>query len=284
MPTKKRRSIYEKYTPAVQSPANGDGRAALWFAFCNDRLLVREADTGAMIPTGKNLADFGLTPLRCQYLGEYDGTPCYAAELPQDDKSPEGLAFYNLRRLFDLLEEDVFLLAGKAKQIVEWDRDHQFCSRCGEATVPQAEDRSKRCPRCGLRQYPRLAPAIIVAVTKGNQILLAHAARFPRSWYSVLAGFVEPGETLEEAVRREVFEEVGIRVRRIRYFGSQPWPFPHSLMIGFTAEYAGGDLVLEEREIDDAKWFTVDNLPQISGKISIARRLIDHFIDSKTQG
>jgi NAD+ diphosphatase len=145
-------------------------------------------------------------------------------------------------------------------------------------------ERAKECPQCGLLYFPRLAPAIIVLVQRGDQLLLARSRHFMEGMYSVLAGFVEPGESLEEAVAREVREEVGIEVKDVHYFASQPWPFPHSLMIGFTATYAGGEISLNDDEIENASWFKVDNLPRIPGKISIARKLIDWFIEKQLKG
>lgn len=273
----------QKFKPGIRPPRS-QGEAALWFAFCRDRLLVAEGDASLTIPRLQGLSQVNVSPLRSQYLGVYEGSSCYSAELAQDAKAPPGMSFQGLRQLFEALPEELFVLAGRAKQIMEWDRDHQFCGRCAGTMVAQAEDRSKKCPACGLTSFPRLAPAIIVAVTRGDEILLAHAARFASGWYSVLAGFVEPGETLEQAVEREVFEEVGVRVKDIRYFGSQPWPFPHSLMVGFTAQYAGGQLVLDPQEIKDARWFKADQLPNIPSKISIARRLIDHFVERVKEG
>jgi len=270
----------QKFKPGI-NPPQAQGEGALWFAFCRDRLLVVEGNASLTIPQLQDLSQLNVVSLRSQYLGVYEGSPCYSAELAQDAKAPSGMSFQGLRQLFEALPEELFVLAGRAKQIMEWDRDHQFCGRCAETMVAQAEDRSKKCPACGLTSFPRLAPAIIVAVTRGDEILLAHAARFAAGWYSVLAGFVEPGETLEEAVMREVFEEVGVRVKNIRYFGSQPWPFPHSLMVGFTAQYAGGQIVLDLQEIKDARWFKVGQLPNIPSRISIARRLIDHFVEGR---
>jgi NAD+ diphosphatase len=191
-----------------------------------------------------------LLPLRQEYLGylsaaESNGSivHCYAAEVAGDTPPPADMAFEGLRGLYTRLENYEFWLAARAVQIVDWDRTHQFCSRCGTPTIDQEHERAKRCPNCGLLSYPRLAPAIIVRVERTGpdgqrQILLARNNRFPRGFYSVLAGFVEPGETLEECVQREIFEETSIQVENIRYFGSQPWPFPHSLMIAFVAEYA----------------------------------------------
>jgi NAD+ diphosphatase len=181
------------------------------------------------------------------------------------------------------MEDHLFSLAGRAIQIVNWNQTHQFCGRCGTRTDDKLDERAKICPKCGLISFPLLSPAIIVAVVQGSRILLAHANHFPDGFYSVLAGFVEPGETLEECVQREVQEEVGLQLKNIRYFGSQPWPFPHSLMIAFTAEYAGGQITTDGMEIRDAGWFTAHDLPLIPGKISIARRLIDWFVEDYPQ-
>jgi NAD+ diphosphatase len=167
-----------------------------------------------------------------------------------------------------------------AFQIVHWDRTHRFCGQCGQPMEPMTEERARKCARCDLVFFPRLSPVIIVRVSRGEQLLLARSPHTPPAMYSVLAGFVEPGETLEEAVMREVMEEVGVSLRNIRYFGSQPWPFPHSLMIGFTAEHAAGEIRIDGKEIEDANWYSVDRLPMLPSPISIARRLVDDFLRS----
>ena len=187
-----------------------------------------------------------------------------------------------MRALFGLLDENLIWVAGRANQLVDWRRIHRYCGRCGHATEDKPDERARICPRCGLINYPRLSPAIIVAVVKGDRILLARNKRFRRPFYSVLAGFVEPGETLEECVAREVGEEVGISLANIRYFGSQPWPFPNSLMVGFVAEHAGGEIAVDNRELTDARWFSAGNLPPIPPRISIARRLIDWFVETRS--
>jgi NAD+ diphosphatase len=161
---------------------------------------------------------------------------------------------------------------------VNWNQTHRYCGRCGKLTEDKTDERAKTCPECGMINYPRLSPAIIVAVLKNDRILLGRNKRFRLPFYSVLAGFVEPGETLEECVSREIREEVSITVKNIRYFGSQPWPFPDSLMIAFIADYAGGEISTDGSEIIDAAWFAKDNLPKIPPKISIARQLIDWFV------
>ena len=159
--------------------------------------------------------------------------------------------------------------------MVEWDRTHRYCGRCGTPTRDKAGERAKECPACGYVAYPRVTPAMMVLVTRGRELLLARAPRFPPGMYSALAGFVEPGETIEDCIHREVREEVGIEVGDIRYFASQSWAFPHSLMIAYTAEYAGGELQPDAAEIAEAKWFAWDAVPRLPPSISISRRLIE---------
>jgi NAD+ diphosphatase len=212
------------------------------------------------------------------YLGTLGDEPCYAVGVPQDVEPPEAHSFEALRPLFGQIADDEFGVAGRAMQVVEWDRTHRFCGRCGAQTEQAPNERAKVCPDCALTSFPRLSPAVIVRVRRGEEILLAHGTRFPAAFYSVLAGFVEPGESLEDTIQREIREEVGIEVDEIRYFGSQPWPFPNSLMIGFTATYAGGELVPDPEEIEDAGWFSVESLPLLPPSVSIARWLIDDFV------
>jgi NAD+ diphosphatase len=189
------------------------------------------------------------------------------------------MVFRDLRSLLGEIEEDVFLLAGRAFQIANWNRMHRFCGKCGTPTEMQSKELAKKCPNCGSIFYPRISPAVIVAIVRGDEILLAHNKNFRQNWYSVIAGFMEPGETFEDCIMREVREEVGIRVTNIKYFDSQPWPFPDSLMIGFTAEHESGEIVVDGEEIEDAAWYRKDNLPQKPTLNSIAGRLIDHVIN-----
>lgn len=264
-----------KFTAAI-TPSDHVSGPAFWFAFAGDRMLAFE-EGPHFVPHLDDFADLGLAVIRRQYLGQLGEHPCFSVELEVEATPPSGMRFQDLRYLLLQLDETLGKLAGRAIQVMAWDRDHQFCSRCGATPETLPHERTKKCPNCGLSSYPRLSPAIIVRVRRGDEILLARAHRWPPGMYSVLAGFVEPGETLEEAVAREVYEEVGLQVENIRYFGSQPWPFPNSLMLGFTADYAGGELRLEEAEIEDARWYPLDQLPKIPPKISIARRLIDDF-------
>jgi NAD+ diphosphatase len=252
-----------------------------WFIFSENKLLVSQKPESVTVPLLIDLSELGLTTMRQSYLGQLDDRHCYAVEVAEGTIPPAGMTFEGLREVYGRLDEDLFWIAARAVQVVDWDRTHQFCGRCGVPLKTSQTERAKECPQCGLLHFPRLAPAIIVLVERGNELLLARSRHFMPGMYSVLAGFVEPGESLEEAVVREVREEVGISVKDIKYFGSQPWPFPHSLMIGFIAAYAGGKISMDDSEIEDAGWFTADRLPRIPGKISIARKLIDWFIDKQ---
>ena len=267
------------FEPSHAPAAEAEGRA-WWFLFRGDRLLVEEGGEGVAIPRGPSPAERGLDLLRAEYLGTLDGEPCYAGEVAGEQAEPEGAAFRGLRSLLGAVPDPIFSLAGRAFQVVDWDRTHRYCGKCGKPTARVDGERARSCAACGVHFFPRVTPAVIVAVVRGRKILLARARRFPSAFYSVLAGFVEPGETFEECVLREVREETGVEVANLRYFGSQPWPFPHSLMVGFTAEYAGGDLVPEEKEIVDAGWFGPDEIAgmQIPRHGTIARRLIEWFL------
>lgn len=269
------------FIPGVASPADSF-QSAWWFAFVGNTLLVHCKEAESQIPNLKDLTEIGFAPIRTQFLGMLEGQPCYSAELDKDTIAPDGMTFRGLRELHESLEDDLFAIGGRAFQIMEWDRTHQYCGHCATPTVQLVGDRAKRCPSCGLVNYPRLSPAIIVLISRGSDILLARAPRFRKSMYSVLAGFVEPGESLEETLVREVREEVGIQVKDIRYFGSQPWAFPNSLMIGFTATYASGEISIDPQEIEEAAWFSKYQLPEIPPRFSIARKLIDWFVAQET--
>lgn len=265
------------FVAGIKPPKERAGAAWSW-AFRESNLLVRETETGADIPYLEDLTEIGIAPTRQQYLGTLDGAHCFAVEVAKDAEPPPGMQFEGLRTLYGRMPDDRFFLAGRAIQILAWDRTHQFCGQCGARMDYHAVDRAKQCPECGLINYPRISPAVIVAVERGDELLLARNANFPAAFYSVLAGFVEAGESLEETVRRELREEVSLEVADIRYFGSQSWPFPNSLMIGFTARYAGGDIVIDENEVAEAGWFRWDNLPRVPPRLSIARQLIDNFV------
>ena len=250
----------------------------LWFVLRGEQVLVHDEDDGNLTPSTTPPEDLGLDILFARGIGEIDGNRYFAAEVGRDSEAPEEMSFRDLRGMLGSIDEGFFAMAGRAKQIVNWNRTHQFCGRCGAGTVPGPTELSKECPRCGMHFYPRLSPAAIMLITNGEQMLLARSPHFPPGMYSALAGFIEPGESIEQTIVREVREEVGAEIRNLRYFGSQPWPFPDSLMIGFTAEYAGGKLRFEDEEIEDARWFSAENMPELPPRLSIARAMIDHFL------
>jgi NAD+ diphosphatase len=268
------------FVPGLRPPEEPP-RAAAWFAFRGDQLLVQPRSDGARLLDYDALAALGAAFENGHYLGRFDEVDCYTVQLDDALDAPDGARYEGLRALYGQLPEGYFTIAGRAIQILHWDQTHRYCGRCGEPTVHAPSERAKLCPKCGLLSFPRLSPAVIMLIQRGSdEFLLARNPNFPEAFYSVLAGFVEPGESLEEAVAREVREEVSLEIEDIRYFGSQPWPFPHSLMIGFTARYASGDIVPQPDEILHAAWFSRHGeLPRLPGKLSIARRLIDWFLE-----
>lgn len=250
----------------------------VWFVFRGgDVLVLASGDDRRVLPSSSDLLRWALQPGRTSFLGRLAGTGVFAAELPVDVPAPEQTMFRGLRAMYGLVDDQVFALAGRAFQILEWQRNHQFCGRCGTPTEQAPGERAKRCPACGLLSFPRLSPAVIVLVERGDDVLLARHTRSTDGMYALLAGFVEPGESIEEAICREIREETGIEVDRLAYFGSQPWPFPHQLMIGFTAQYAGGEIEVDGTEIADARWFSAHAMPKVPARLSIARRLIDAY-------
>jgi NAD+ diphosphatase len=257
------------FTPGITSTAR-EGRL---YVVTGQALCVTHdpADGAPRVPVGP-------PPAASIYLGELDGAPCFAHLLGDGEPPPEGSDPVALRQLFGALADEEFGVAGRALGITAWDRDHRHCGRCGAPTERSPTERLRSCSRCGHGAYPRLSPAVIALVERDGRALLARNARFPLPFFSTLAGFVEVGESLEHAVAREIHEEAGITIRDIRYFGSQPWPFTGSLMIGFTARWAGGDIVADPTEIADADWFAPDELPRIPPRLSIARELIDDFV------
>ncbi len=212
------------------------------------------------------------------YLGVLNGDDLWVRVIAHNTDLPNGFQWLGLRTQLESLSADFFQLAGRALQIAQWFYDHRFCGCCGQPTQEDTIDRAKVCHACNLRFYPRISPCMIVLVTRGEQILLAHHKRATRVVYSTLAGFVEAGESVEECVRREVLEEVGLRVGKVRYFGSQPWPFPSQLMLGFFAEYEAGEIQIDPTEIVDAKWFRYDQLPQVPANASVAGQLIADYV------
>lgn len=219
-----------------------------------------------------------------QYLGHRGSTPCYAVEVPGDQPLPEGLAYFGVRELAGLIPDEELAVAGLAVQIIDYDRNTRFCGRCGTPTKPARIERAKVCPSCHRAIYPQLSPAIIVLVRKNDSILMVRGVRAPPGRYSLVAGFVEPGETIEDAVHREVREETGISIKNLRYLASEPWPFPDSLMLAFVADYESGEVTPDGVEIESAAWFDRDHLPDLPPRLSITRALIDDWAGSVSRG
>ncbi|MEP1471686.1 MAG: NAD(+) diphosphatase [Halieaceae bacterium] len=233
-----------------------------------------------LLPAEQVKADQWLV-IREQFLGYWQGRPCYAVEIDElVDLDPMRFQRGSLYQILGRVEQPIFALAGRAAQLLAWERDHQHCGRCGSRMIIDIGERAMRCEPCSTLIYPRISPCIIVLVTRGDELLLARNANFPGPMYSTLAGFIDPGESAEETVAREVMEEVGLQVDNVRYFGSQSWPFPSQLMLGYFADYAGGDIVCDEVEIVDAQWFSPQQLPMIPPATAIAGQLIQHHLES----
>lgn len=263
--------------PYVSSHAAPDDISgpAYWFAFRGGELLVAHSERGVAVPWCTDLREIGIVPVRRQYLGRLDAQHCFACELAADVALPSGVGFRTLRSLLFEFDDTMIGIAGRAFQIMEWDRTHQYCGACGAQTQALREERARQCTQCGLLFYPRISPVAMVLVTRGRQLLLARKPGYAPGRYTVVTGFVEAGETLEQAVARETREEVGVEVRDIRYFACQPWPFPHSLVVAFSAEYAGGELRADGVEIEDARWFDAEHLPDLPEPVHVSRQLID---------
>ena len=261
------------FQPAILPPT--ELTALAWcFAFVEGELLLPE---GAEVPTPGPLLE---SPVR-HYLGRLGELDAWAIRV---ESVPQGWRRVPLRAAMMAMAAPQMGLAGRAAQLIEWDRAHRFCGVCGTATEQMAHERARRCPSCGHVAYPRITPAMMVLVWRPGQVLLARSPRFAKGVYSALAGFVEAGETIEQCIERETAEEVGVQVMELRYFGSQSWPFPHSLMIAFTARWASGDIVAEPGEIEDARWFSVDALPGIPPQFSIAGHLIRDTVTLLREG
>lgn len=247
------------------------------FMFYQDQIVILNGEK-AIIPHICDVYGRGLRILKIEEFTTYQGIPCFYGEMAHqtDDSAFRSI---DLRSLFMSVDEDMLRLSAQAYHLMNWDRTSQYCGYCSGKTEKHQNLRAKYCPRCGRTIFPRISPAVIVAITKDNKILLARGHRF--NFYSLIAGFIEPGETIEEGLKREVREEVGIEIKNLRYFASQPWPFPDSLMIDFTAEYESGELTPDETEIFEAGWFTADEMPMVPGKISIAGNMIEHFRRNK---
>jgi len=251
---------------------------SLWFVFRGREILTVRAEDKNRLPTASERDELPASVVRPQYLGRWRGRDCFTGRLKDEDSLPQGWSLIGLREFARTVPDGLGAVAGRAAQALDWDQNHRYCGRCGVEMALLGHERAKECPSCGLLNYPRISPAVIMLVYREGEVLLARGPRHRKGMYSVLAGFVEPGERLEAAVAREVFEETSIRVKDIRYFGNQPWPFPDSLMIGYTCAYESGEIDIDTNELADAKWFTADDLPLLPGPASISRQMIDWYL------
>jgi len=249
-----------------------------WFIFQNDYLLVVK-NGQSQLPTATLLGPLTSSLLRQHTIGIFNNIVCHCAELPTDITLDPPFELISLRKAFELFGVDWYAAAVKAKSIITWDKNHRFCGRCGQPTEHRPGSFERVCPHCQLTFYPRISPCIIVLIKKGDQLLMARSPHFSAGAYGLIAGFVEVGESLEDAVHREVREEVGITIKNVQYFNSQPWPFPDSLMVGFFADYDQGEIHIDHQEIESAGWYRYDQMPGgPSSNVSIARKLIDYFV------
>jgi NAD+ diphosphatase len=261
--------VTQEWEPGFDATAEAAADSPV-IAFADGRVVLAGEDP----PELPTVAALQVDPNGLLPIGRLNGTPAFAAVVDIADGRPTA----SLRSLLANAPPPLAAAAARAAQLVEWELGHAFCSRCGARTEPHERELARVCPSCGAHFYPRIAPAVIVLVEREGRVLLARRAGLERPFFSVLAGFVEPGETLEETVRREVQEEVGLGVADVRYFGSQPWPFPSQLMIGFTARATADEIRVDETELAEAHWYAPDELPPIPGPFTIARWLIDDFV------
>jgi len=246
----------------------------LSFLFFKGQMLVREEDIA--LPDAALVALLGMPQANLQPLGLLDGRYCRSGWFDAEPALPPGYAWRGLRSLFGALAEPLLAVAGRAAQIAEWARTHRFCGACGGGTVLAAGERCLKCANCGHLAYPRISPAMMVLIRKGDSVLMALHQAPAVQRFVPLAGFLEAGESIEEAIHREVYEEVGLRVHNLRYFASQSWPFPHSLMLAFTADYLDGEIRVDANELQEARWFGPnDEWPERVPQVSISSVLVD---------
>ncbi len=253
-----------------------------WLIFHNDQLVILR-DTVSTLPLTSELKGLSHHFIREHLLGEFNGSAIYCAEISTIVAIESPYDLLPLRKALNTLGEEWFSAAAKAFAILNWDRNHHFCGRCGQPTTQHATLYERHCAHCHVHFYPRISPSIIVLIQKGDELLMARSHHFNPGVYGLVAGFVEAGENVEDAVHREVYEETHIRVKNLRYFGSQPWPFPDSLMIGFFAEYESGELIIDPVEIEDAGWYHYKSLPGRPTSISIASKMLNSYLAEKNK-
>lgn len=260
----------------------------LWFIFFNEELLLQKyvddkGETSYRIPESVS-APYPLGKGNNIHQVSFpDGGIARAFSIDHVVEETDEWAMINLRASFDLIPLRSYQMAGKVRQILYWDQHSRFCPTCGSATEQQAAT-MKKCPSCGYELYPPIATAGIVLIRRGKEILLVQARNFRGNFHGLVAGFVEAGETLEQCVEREIMEETGLKVKNITYFGSQPWPYPCGLMVGFIADYESGELKIQQEELKSAAFYDKEHLPEIPRKLSLARKMIDWWIENGIQG
>ena len=272
---------YLLFEPAVK-PLHSKNDEDFWFLFKDNKLIIIKEGEGISIPREKDIKVLNMSIHNIQYMGAYCDCNCHCGEIT-DNIDRKNVAFVDLHSLSDLVNGDMYSLASRANLLLNWLKLNKYCGVCGSKMYQKDSqfERAMVCSNCGNTTWPRTSPAIIVAVTKGDKLLLAHNRNFPEGIYSVIAGFVEYAETFEECVKREVYEEVGIKIKNIKYFGSQPWPYPNSMMVAFTAEYLEGDIREDGDEIVHADWFSKEEVEGMYNKsISISSELIEWFINN----
>ena len=247
-----------------------------WYVFYNDQLLLQKKADGYVIPCTDEAP---VTVARSLPVEMRDGTMAMAAFTDAPLEETDVFQPMGLRASYDHIDRYSYDQAGKAYEIVYWDRHSRFCPVCGTPTELKGPI-MKKCPRCGNEMFPSVSPAVLVLIRKGEEILLVHARNFRGTFHGLVAGFLETGETLEQCVEREVWEETGLTIRNITYFGNQPWPYPSNLMIGFIADYVSGEIKLQDEELSSGSFFSKDNLPEIPHKLSLARKMIDWWLEN----
>ncbi len=250
-----------------------------WFIFCKTDLLIEQQEDGSYSVPYREEPPVKTHPWTTVHnVTMTDGTVVKTLRVDAPLQECNEGEMCSLRSSYQKLPRQLYLMAGKCQEILYWDQNTKYCGVCGGPMKLHTEI-SKRCEHCGKEVWPQLATAVIVLIHRGDEALLVKAHNFVHDFYGLVAGFVETGETLEESVVRETKEETGLDIKNIRYFGSQPWPYPCGLMVGFEADYAGGEIHVQRSELSRASWFRRDHLPKIPEKLSIARQLIDHWID-----
>jgi NAD+ diphosphatase len=258
-------------------PVPTDFENALWFPFRDSDLIVTEENGEMSLPYGPSLDAWGLKPIRTHLIGRIGSVPCLAAEVKPLMMVP-GLAAYNLMELYGTFPEVEYGIAGFAFHIQHWERITRYCTSCGKELQRNPDNWVKICLDCGLEEAPRITPGVTILVHDGDRIALSRSPGWPQGRYGLIVSFVEPGESLEQCAARKVLEDLGLNVDRLDYFGSQPWPFPDQLMVGFLAHYSGGTLSPNPATIEQADWFRIGELPALLPEVTLARRMIDRFV------